>query len=179
MYSSPLQQQNKKIFYFLAGLVFFMLGLAFLSVPLYRIFCQKTGYAGTPLTAFDLPDKVLKRKIRVRFTSSVNRDLPWSFKHQQSYIDVNVGDVGLTFYKAKNLSNRPIVGMATYNVTPEKAAPYFNKVACFCFEQQLMQPGQEMDMPVQFFIDPEIANDPILDDVEEITLSYTFFEYKK
>lgn len=156
-----------------------MLGLAFLSVPLYRMFCQKTGYAGTPLISKTIPTKVLERKMRVRFTSSVNRDLPWQFKHMQSFIDVDVGEVGLTFYKAKNISDRPIVGMATYNVTPEKAAPYFNKVACFCFEQQLMNPGQEMDMPVQFFIDPDIKDDHDLDDVTEITLSYTFFEYKK
>lgn len=156
-----------------------MLGLAFLSVPLYRMFCQKTGYAGTPLISKDIPNKVLTRKMRIRFTSSVHRDLSWEFKHQQSYIDVDIGEVGLTFYKAKNTSDRPIVGMATYNVTPEKAAPYFNKVACFCFEQQLMKPGQEMDMPVQFFIDPDINDNSDLDDVKEVTLSYTFFEYKQ
>lgn len=156
-----------------------MLGLAFLSAPLYRMFCQKTGYAGTPLIAKNLPTKVLTRTMRVRFTASVNRGLALEFKHLQSFIDVNVGEVGLTFYKAKNATGRPIVGMATYNVTPEKAAPYFNKVACFCFEEQPMAINQDMDLPVQFFIDPDIENDSALDDVKEITLSYTFFEFKK
>jgi cytochrome c oxidase assembly protein subunit 11 len=155
-----------------------MLGLAFLSVPLYRMFCQKTGYGGTPKTATELPKNILDRKIRVRFTSSINRNLPWEFEHKESFINVNVGAVGLTFYRAKNISNRTIIGMATYNVTPEKAGSYFNKVACFCFEQQRMEPGQNMDMPVQFFLDPALAEDKDMNDVDEITLSYTFFEYK-
>ena len=157
-----------------------MLTLAFASVPIYRAFCQSTGFAGTPriATLSQLPTKQLDRTIKVRFTASVNRDLPWEFKTLQREKTVKLGQVGLAFFHVKNTANFPITGMATYNVSPEKAGQYFNKVACFCFEQQLIQPGMEMDMPVQFFIDPDLENDSVMDDVKEITLSYTFFWYK-
>lgn len=166
--------------YFLIGIVIFMLSLAFASVPIYRAFCQTTGFAGTPRIAkmSELPSKKLERTIKVRFTATVNHDLPWEFKTLQLEKTVKLGQVGLAFYHAKNKASHSITGMATYNVSPEKAGQYFNKVACFCFEQQLLQPGMEMDMPVQFFIDPELDNDPVLDDVKEITLSYTFFWYR-
>jgi len=171
---------QKNIGLFLAGLVLFMLGLAFASVPIYRMFCQETGFAGTPRIAkmSELPTKKLDRTIKVRFVANVSRDLPWEFKALQAEKTVKLGQVGLAFYHGKNTADYPVTGMATYNVSPEKAGQYFNKVACFCFEQQLMEPGQAMDMPVQFFIDPDLAKDPVLDDVNEITLSYTFFWYR-
>ncbi len=172
---------HKRLTIILVSLVFFMLGLAFLSVPLYRMFCKETGFGGTPRIAkmSELPLKKLERRIKVHFTANTHRDLPWQFKTMQSFTHVRLGQVKIIFYKARNTSNRPIIGMATYNITPEKAAPYFNKVACFCFEKQLLQPDEEMDMPVQFFLDPDYNDDPLLDDVHEITLSYTFFDYKE
>ncbi|MBX9977785.1 MAG: cytochrome c oxidase assembly protein [Alphaproteobacteria bacterium] len=173
-------KDHKRITFLLVALVFFMLGLAFLSVPLYQIFCKETGFGGTPkiATLAQLPGYSLKRQVKVHFTASTHRDLEWDFKTMQSETMINLGQVRIMFYKAKNISDRPIIGMATYNVTPEKAGSYFNKVACFCFEQQLLQPGEEMDMPVQFFIDPDYDKDSLMEDVNEITLSYTFFEYK-
>lgn len=172
--------RHGKLPFILIGLVCAMLGLAFLSVPLYRMFCSKTGFGGTPkiATMMDLPTRRIKRPIKVHFTASTHRDLPWTFKTLQSSTTVDLGQLKVIFYKAHNTYHEPIVGMATYNVTPEKAAPYFNKVACFCFEEQLLQPGEIMDMPVQFFIDPDYADDSLLDDVQEITLSYTFFKFK-
>ncbi len=175
----PLKK-HKRLVCMLVGLVLFMLGLAFLSVPLYRIFCQETGFGGTPriATIAQLPTQKLSRQIKVHFTASVHRDLPWSFVTMQPSTMIKLGQLRIMFYKAKNISDQPIIGMATYNVTPEKAAPYFNKIACFCFEQQLLHPGEEMEMPVQFFIDPDYDKDPLLNDVNEITLSYTFFVYR-
>lgn len=166
--------------FLLIGLVLGMLGLAFLSVPLYRIFCSQTGFAGTPriATLMDLPTKRIKRPIKVHLTTSIHRDLPWTFHARQASTTVDLGQLKVVFYRVKNTSNEPIIGMATYNVTPEKAAVYFNKVACFCFEEQLLKPGEELDMPLQFFIDPDFADDTLLDDVNEITLSYTFFKFK-
>lgn len=171
----------KRLVLFLGGLVIFMLGLAFLSVPLYRIFCAQTGFGGTPriATAKDLPNTIKERKIKVYFTANTHRDLPWSFETKQLSTLVRLGQTKIVFYRAQNTSNEPIIGMATYNVTPEKAASYFNKIACFCFEEQLLKPGESMDMPLQFFIDPDFGKDSLLDDVNEITLSYTFFRYSK
>lgn len=181
MQSPPPPFDPKRLPLFLGGLVVFMLGLAFLSVPLYRIFCTQTGFGGTPriATAKDMPKTIKERKIKVYFTANTHRDLPWSFETKQLFTNVRLGQAKIVFYHAKNTSNEPIVGMATYNVTPEKAASYFNKIACFCFEEQLLQPGESMNMPLQFFIDPDFDKDSLLDDVNEITLSYTFFRYSK
>ena len=112
----------------------------------------------------------------MRFDANTNRDLNWGFKPQQVSTDINVGADGLAFYTAQNLSDRPVVGTATYNVTPQKAGQYFAKVECFCFTEQLLMPGESIDMPVTFFVDPAIADDPDMDDVSTITLSYTFYE---
>jgi len=171
---------NKNTGVILLGIVVAMCCLTFASVPLYRMFCQKTGYGGTPQISKRSSDIILRdRIITVQFNATVNPNLPWKFKPSQHQITVSAGEVGLAFYRAENLSSKAIVGMATYNVTPEKAGIYFNKVECFCFLEQRLEPRQVMDMPVQFFIDPEIANDPDLADVTTITLSYTFFPYKK
>jgi len=159
----------------LGALVFMMLGIAYASVPLYRMFCQKTGYGGTPKIGGNSSDAILDRSITVQFTSNIHRSLPWQFKPLQHSISVKLGENGMAYYWAENLSNEPIIGMATYNVSPDKAAPYFHKVACFCFEKQKLNPKQGMNMPVLFFIDPAFADDPQLKDLKTITLSYTFF----
>lgn len=159
-------------------LTFVMLGLAFASVPLYRIFCQRTGYGGTPRIALEESKKVTKRRIKVRFNANTHRDLLWQFKPLQSETEVYVGQNGLAFYQFKNLSDKDAIGIATYNVTPDKAAVYFNKIECFCFEDQHLRAKQSVEMPVQFFIDPAYNDDPNLKDVHTITLSYTFFNAK-
>lgn len=160
------------------GLV--MLGLAYAAVPLYRMFCQQTGFAGTPKIAQGSQNgDVLDQEVTVRFDASVHRDLPWIFRPGEVQRTVKIGQVAQTFFRAKNLSDKPIVGMATFNVTPDSAAPYFNKVACFCFEQQRLEPGQEMNMPVLFFISPDMVKDRAAKDLKTITLSYTFFVFKK
>lgn len=152
-----------------------MVGAAYAAVPLYDLFCRVTGYGGTTQQAEIAPDAVLDRIIRVEFDASVSRDMPWRFRPEQRAVDLKVGEVGLAFYEAMNPTDRPIRGQATYNVTPQKAGYYFTKIDCFCFTEQTLQPGERVDMPVQFFVDPSIADDPNLDDVTTITLSYTFF----
>lgn len=163
------------------GVVGGMVGLAFASVPLYRLFCQITGYGGTPARA-DAAREVLEStdlpRVTVRFDANVGDGLGWSFAPERRSVQVRVGEESLAFYVARNLTDRPIVGTATFNVTPYKAAPYFVKTACFCFEEQTLQPGQEMVMPVSFHVDPEIARDRDVRDVTAITLSYTFYPAK-
>lgn len=153
-----------------------MVGASFAAVPLYQIFCQVTGYGGTTQVAETAPAKVLERHMTIRFNADVDRGLPWKFKPVQRQVEVKVGEQALAFYKAENRSDRTIVGTATFNVTPAKAGLYFSKVACFCFTEQRLEPGQSADMPVTFFVDPAIADDPNLDEVTTITLSYTFYE---
>lgn len=167
---------NQSLAIILAVFVACMLGMAFAAVPLYKIFCQKTGYGGTPKIAKTASKKtVAGRLLTVRFTASCHRDMPLHFKPQQTSVTVKIGENGLAFYEAENISKLPVKGMATYNVTPDKAGQYFNKIACFCFEEQQFIPGKVLDMPVQFFIDPEFLKDPNVQDVDTITLSYTFF----
>jgi len=163
----------------LTGVVVTMLILAYASVPLYRLFCQKTGYGGTPQIAKSASKHVINREITIRFNADTHRDLPWHFRPLQTEIKVRVGENALAFYESYNWSDKAVYGMATYNVTPDKAGIYFNKVACFCFEEQVLSPQQRVEMPVHFFIDPEFANDPNLKDVNTITLSYTFFKLSK
>tara|TARA_R110000868_G_scaffold134793_3_gene347027 strand:- start:274 stop:861 length:588 start_codon:yes stop_codon:yes gene_type:complete len=153
-----------------------MVGASFAAVPLYQVFCQVTGYGGTTQIADTAPEKVLDRRVTVRFNADVGSALPWRFAPAQDRLDLKVGEQALAFYRAKNNSNRTITGTATFNVTPAKAGQYFNKVECFCFTEQELKAGAEVDMPVTFFIDPAIADDPNLNEVTTITLSYTFFE---
>jgi cytochrome c oxidase assembly protein subunit 11 len=173
---SSLKDPRHNTAIILVGAAVAMLGMAYASVPLYRMFCQKTGFGGTTQVAKSFPDHVEDRVIKVRFNADVNPSLPWSFKTLQTSVDVKVGEVGLAFYEGTNESSEPTVGMATYNVTPAKAGIYFNKVECFCFIEQHMEPNQTSSFPVEFFIDPDIMNDPNCDDIETITLSYTFFK---
>lgn len=157
-----------------------MLALAYASVPLYRLICQKTGFGGTPQVALHVSQQIVgDRIITVQFNADTHRDLPWKFRPVQHKTEIRIGENFLAFYEAENTADYPIVGMATYNVSPDRAGIYFNKIACFCFEQQRLEPGQRVNMPVLFFIDPKFATDPNLKDVKTITLSYTFFVYKK
>ena len=162
------------------------LGLAYLSVPLYRIFCQVTGFGGTTQSTQDgnlldeiVSGKKMGRPIDIHFTSHVADGLPWQFEPLQHDLALRVGQTCLAFYNAKNKSDKPIVGVATYNVFPSRAGLYFHKVQCFCFDEQRLAPYEDVDMPVFFFIDPEIENDKYLKDVNNITLSYTFFRVEE
>jgi len=167
--------RNAKTAIVLLGIVGGMGGLAYASVPLYQLFCQVTGYGGTTQIADGAPGRVLDRVITVRFNADVSKSLAWRFRPVQRSIDVRLGAQALAFYEARNDADTPTTGAATFNVTPAKAGIYFNKVACFCFDEQTLAPGQSADMPVTFFIDPKLANDRNLNDVTTITLSYTFF----
>jgi cytochrome c oxidase assembly protein subunit 11 len=152
-----------------------MLGLTAASVPLYRIFCQATGYGGYTQRAEGAPRAVTDRTVTVRFNADVNAGLPWLFRPLQREVRLRVGDTGMAFFRAQNLSGRPIKGQATFNVTPDKTGLYFTKIQCFCFNEQVLAAGQSVDMPVTFFVDPGFAGDRKMDDVGTITLSYTFF----
>ena len=167
---------NRKTLYILIGVAVAMLGLGFASDPLYDTFCKVTGYGGTPGQAEENLSDVIDRKVTVKFDSNVTAGLPWEFKPQDRAMDVQLGASGLAYYTAKNTSKVPITGVANFNVTPIKAAPFFIKTDCFCFEEQTLQPGQEIPLPVLFFVDPQLDEDSRLDDIKEITLSYTFFE---
>jgi len=152
-----------------------MVGMAYAAVPLYRLFCQVTGYGGTTQVAEENSSSVIARKIKVRFDANTAQGMAWSFKPAQREVELNVGANALAFYRAENRSRQRTVGTATFNVTPLAAGAYFNKIECFCFTEQVLEPGQSVDMPVSFFVDPEIDKDPDLANVTTITLSYTFF----
>ena len=157
------------------GLTFGMLCMSYAAVPLYEIFCQVTGYAGTTQRADDSTGVVLNREITVRFNANTSTDLDWDFKPKQRSITLKVGDKAQALYQATNTGSDTSFGTATFNVSPGAAGVYFNKIECFCFTEQELAAGQSVDMPVLFFIDPEIVNDPLLKDAKTITLSYTFF----
>lgn len=174
--------------YVYLSLSVFMLGLSFAFVPLYQLFCQSTGYGGTIQENINI-NKLLKNKLKlnekngettkkrlieINFTSQSN--MPWIFEPEQKSIIVKPGETVLAFYKVKNLLNKPIIGIALYHVLPDEAGLYFNKIQCFCFEEQLLNANEELDLPVLFFIDPDILKDPRLKNLEKITLSYIFFE---
>ena len=149
--------------------------LAYASVPLYDLFCRVTGFGGTTQTSENLPDQILERKITIRFTSNTSQNLPWEFKPEKYKVTTKIGAQGLINFYAQNNGEQPTAGTAIYNVTPLKAGKYFNKVQCFCFDEQVLTPKQRVNMPVLFYIDPKIAEDKNMDDVHDITLSYSFF----
>ncbi len=169
------QRRNARMALGFAGLAGGMVGLAFAAVPLYDAFCRITGYGGTTQVAGAASGTVLDRTITVEFDANVGRGLPWEFKPLQRSQTIQVGENGLAFYQVTNTSDRPIVGQATYNVTPVKMGPYFAKIDCFCFTEQLVQPGQTINMPVSYFVDPALAEDEHADEITTVTLSYTFF----
>lgn len=160
-----------------ACLAFFagMIGMAYAAVPLYAMFCQVTGYGGTTQRVEQYSDRVLDRTITVRFDANVSGGLPWDFQPLQRDVTMKIGETTQIGYKARNLFDTPTNGRASFNVTPEMAGAYFNKVECFCFTDTTLKPGETLDMPVVFYVDPDIADVPELKDLKTITLSYTFF----
>lgn len=161
---------------YLGSLVFTMVALSFASVPLYDWFCRVTGYGGTTLEASAGSDVILDKTINIRFDASLSSDMAWEFTPVVREMDVRIGETGLAFYEAYNPTDRPIAGSASYNVFPFTAGGYFVKIACFCFEEQVLQPGERVQMPVTFYVDPEIVDDADGKFVDSITLSYTFYE---
>ena len=170
--------KNARLAWTLAATVGGMLALAYAASPLYDMFCRATGFGGTPQVAQQGERPILSRTVNVRFDSNVDANLPWRFSPLEREVKVKLGEERLVHYRVTNVSQRPIVGTSTYNVTPETSGPWFNKLQCFCFTEQLLLPGQSMDMPVVFFVDPEMDKDRRYDNVRTITLSYTFFEAK-
>lgn len=175
MAGSNGSKANRRMAIVLVGVSMAMVAAAYAAVPLYQLFCQVTGYGGTTQVAESAPAVAGERLITVRFNADISPDLPWAFQPVQREMTLHVGESGLAFYRAENHSARPTAGTATFNVTPLKAGQYFNKVDCFCFTEQRLEPGASMDMPVSFFVDPAIAEDPNMQEVKTITLSYTFF----
>ena len=169
-----LQRRHRAIAAWCAVLVLAMVGAAYASVPLYRLFCQVTGFDGTPRIASKPSSVVLQRAITVRFDANVAPGLAWRFEPAQPTVEVKIGENALAFYRATNTSDTAVRGTATYNVLPEQAAVFFNKLECFCFKEQLLQPGQTAEFPVSFFVDPQIVTDKDARAVTHITLSYTF-----
>ena len=181
---SFVERQNLKVglYAFLGAL--FMLGMGYAAVPLYDLFCRVTGFGGTTQQASEADAAIAERMaavagapaISIRFDASIARGMPWEFKPVQSTDTVRIGQRDLAFYTAKNNSDRPITGTATFNVEPEQAGIHFNKIQCFCFTEQTLQPGEEVRMPVLYFIDPAAIEDESMQGVEQITLSYTFHQ---
>ena len=167
---------NKKTLLILIAVGFGMLALGMSSSKIYNTFCKITGYGGTTQQAEENLSEVIDRKVTIKFDSNVADNLPWVFKPQQKEMDVQLGQSGLAYYTVKNTGTEPIIGVANFNVTPIKAGPFFVKTDCFCFTEQRVEPGEELPLPVLFFIDPQMDEDKRMDEVKEITLSYTFFE---
>lgn len=174
--------RNRTATYYSAAVGIFFLALSFVAVPVYRAICQRTGWGGIPITDATkfTPDKVIpvdtNKRIRVQFTCQSSGILPWKFTPLQREVYVVPGETALAFYRAKNMSKEDIIGMATYSITPENAAGYFNKIQCFCFEEQRLSAGEEVDMPVFFFIDPDFSKDPGMRNIDDIVLHYSFFK---
>ncbi|NDW44891.1 cytochrome c oxidase assembly protein [Ruegeria sp. PrR005] len=160
----------------LVSVVLVMGALSWASVPFYDWFCRVTGFGGTTGVAEAGSDSILDQTIKVRFDASKERGMPWEFRPVQQEMELRIGETGLAFYEAYNPTDRPVAGQASYNVAPYSAGGYFDKIACFCFEEQVLQPGERVQMPVSFFVDPEIVNDRDAKYVHTITLSYTFYE---
>jgi cytochrome c oxidase assembly protein subunit 11 len=181
--SAPLQiaspRRNRRTVLLCLGLVAAMLGLAYAAVPLYRLFCEVTGYGGVPQRAAAAPASSIGRMMTVEFDANIGAGLPWSFRPVQRRLTVRVGEEAIAHYRAVNHSAEPVTGSAVFNVTPGHAGRYFSKIDCFCFVEQTLQPGQSVDMPVVFFIDPSIAADEDLAQLKTITLSYTFYPLAK
>ncbi|PCJ97851.1 MAG: cytochrome c oxidase assembly protein [Zetaproteobacteria bacterium] len=173
-----LEQKNTRTLLVVLVVVCVMVGLSFAAVPLYNVFCRVTGWGGTTQIAevIPSPNEIIDRSITVRFDSNTARDLPWNFRPERISIQVKLGERGFANFIAVNRAQVPIAGTATFNVTPLKAGKYFHKVQCFCFDEQVLQPNQKVNMPVLFYVDPKLHDDRNMDDVTTITLSYSFFK---
>jgi cytochrome c oxidase assembly protein subunit 11 len=172
--TSRLKRAKRRTAIISAVVVFGMTGAAFVAVPLYRRFCQLTGFDGTVRKAEAAPTQVLDKTLVIRFDANV-RGVPWAFAPDQTSQTVKLGKTGLAFFHVKNTSDKPVTAHAAYNVVPESAAKYFQKLECFCFTDQTLQPGQSADFPVVYFVDPKYASDPDTKNEPDVTLSYTFF----
>lgn len=166
----------RKTVFQLIGVILVMGALSWASVPFYDWFCRVTGFAGTTGVAEAGSDEILDKTIKVRFDASLERDMPWQFKPLQREMELRIGETGLAFFEAYNPTDRAVAGSASYNVFPYEAGGFFNKIACFCFEEQVLAPGERVEMPVSFYVDPEIVTDRDAKYVHTITLSYTFYE---
>ena len=165
---------NARTVWSLLGVVFVMGGLGFASVPLYDLFCRVTGYGGTTSTSDTASEEILDRTMLVRFDASLAEGMAWEFEPPDEPMEIRIGETGMAFFTATNPTDRTIAGTASYNVAPFTAGLYFSKIACFCFTEQVLQPGETVEMPVTFYIDPDIVDDPEASYVQAITLSYTF-----
>ena len=170
-----MQRSNTRLSLYLGGLAIGMVGLSFAAVPLYQIFCQVTGFGGTPQIVDQSDVEILDRGVTVTFNADTERTLAWGFEPVQRSMKLKLGEQALAFYQAVNNGDEPITGTAVFNVTPLKVGQYFNKIECFCFTEQTLQPGEAVDMPVTFYVDPRLNDDPSMQDVTTITLSYTFY----
>lgn len=175
-------RRNKRVGLIALAVAAGMLGLGFAAVPLYRVFCQKTGYGGTPKIIDEASAATIVKagkQISIRFDSNVAPGMPWDFHPEQVTQQVQIGERTMAFFIAKNETDQPITGQASYNIEPDQAASYFKKVQCFCFTQQTLQPHQEVRMPVTYYVDPAVLTDKDAKDVQQITLSYTFYNIGK
>jgi cytochrome c oxidase assembly protein subunit 11 len=177
-----LSERNRSLLRYVSAVVVIFAGISYAAVPLYRIFCQKTGYAGTPRHVSEVPSfservtsQMTSEPIHITFNADVAANLPWKFFPRQKEIYVRPGETVLAFYTVYNQSDQDIIGISSYNVIPDRAAAYFNKIQCFCFEDQKLGPNEEVDMPVLFYIHPSFASDSHTKNIKRLTLSYTFF----
>jgi cytochrome c oxidase assembly protein subunit 11 len=177
MTHSSNRLSNRQIAFTVVSIVVFMIGVSFLSVPLYSLFCRVTGYGGTPqIGAVQTPDKIYDRTITVSFITDIDKGLPWTFTPELRHIAVKVGQTAIVSFTARNETNQALSGAAIYNVTPDKIGKYFHKTQCFCFQEQRLNAGATAHFPVMFFIDPAIMTDKSVQDVSDITLAYTFYK---
>ncbi len=165
---------QKKTAAYLAGVAAVMLSLSFAAVPFYNWFCRVTGYAGTTSVAAQGADEILDQTVKIRFDASLEAGMPWEFRAVQPSMTIRIGETGLAFFEAYNPTDKAVGGQASYNVTPDQSGGYFTKIECFCFTEQILQPGERVQMPVSFYVDPSIVKDPEASLIKEITLSYTF-----
>jgi len=176
---TPATAGNRKTALIVFGVVAGMVGLTFAAVPAYRAFCQVTGFDGTTQRADRAADKVLARTLVIQFDATVGEGLPWAFKPEQPSQTLHIGETGLAYFHAQNFTDQAVTGRASFNVQPAKAGIYFKKIECFCFTEQTLKAGESVSMPVTYFVDPAITDDPNLDDVGTITLAYTFFPWEE
>jgi len=170
-----IDARNKRVVQIVSIVIIGMVALSFASVPLYRMFCQATGFGGTTQTGGAVPKEISSRIVTISFDARTDAGLPWKFKPEARHMDVHVGQQAIASFDAVNLSARTTTGTAVYNVTPQIVGKYFHKTQCFCFAQQELAPGKSAQFPVMFYVDPEFASDPEMKDITDITLSYTFF----
>ena len=172
------ENKNRKTAVIVAAVVAGMVGMSFAAVPAYRAFCQVTGWNGTTQRGDAPATRTLERSVTVRFDATVGQGLSWRFRPEEPSQSLHIGETGLAFFEAENLSDKPVTGRANFNVSPSKAGIYFKKIECFCFTEQTLQPGEKVSMPVTYFVDPALADDVNLDDIQTITLAYTFFPWE-